>query len=229
MDLSARSTMPERMDIEPLDAATVDRCLRDLAHVNTLTLARRPTLSWLDRALRALPAGAPFTLVDAGSGNGDMLRAIARRHGARGTFIGVDRNPASRPSAEAATPADLPIRYVTADIFEWHPDPAPDFIISALFTHHLDQPTLARFLRWMQATARRGWFVNDLRRSRLAQLGFGTLARAAGWHEIVRQDGLTSIARAFRPEDWQALLHEAGVRGRVRARFPFRLCVESVP
>ena len=50
-----------------------------------------------------------------------------------------------------------------------------------------------------------------------------------GWHQIVRQDGQTSIARSYRPAEWEPLLQEAGVgNARIFQAFPFRLCVEKL-
>ena len=39
-----------------------------------------------------------------------------------------------------------------------------------------------------------------------------------------------SIARSFRPQEWQSMLETAGLAGsaRLRRTFPFRLCVEQI-
>ena len=79
----------------------------------------------------------------------------------------------------------------------------------------------------MEATATRGWFVNDLHRHGFAHRGFPLLARLAGWHEMVRHDGTLSIAQSYRPAEWVPILAEAGIeQARVFRAFPFRLCVE---
>src|SRR3546814_7740444 len=77
----------------------------------------------------------------------------------------------------------------------------------------------------MERHASRGWFVNDLYRHAFAYHGFPLLARLLRVHTIVREDGQLSIARAFRPAEWSAMLCKAGVRGaaRVKSSFPFRL------
>ena len=228
MDLSRRSSLPELMDTERVDQADFARCLADLATVNRLTLAHRPTLAWLARATRELPPGGSFRVLDVACGEGDMLRAIARwaaRHGLHPVLEGVDLNPHSAPAARAATPPGMAITFHTADVFEFRPELPPDFVVSSLFTHHLADAQVVRFLRWMSATARRGWFVNDLHRHPVSFHGFAALAAAARWHRFVRHDGPVSIARAFRPAEWQSLLAEAGVSAEVRRVFPFRLCV----
>ncbi|MBV9785251.1 MAG: methyltransferase domain-containing protein [Acidisphaera sp.] len=230
IDLSRRSTQPELMDTEPVEAEDFRRCLADLAAVNRLTLAHRPTFAWLNRMTAGLPRGTRLSLLDVGYGYGDMLRAIRRwgeRRGLRLALSGVDLNPWSALAAAGATPEDMDIRYHTGDVFAFRPEGHYDFIISALFTHHLSDPELERFLRWMERHAERGWFVNDLHRHAVALHGFRALAWAARWHRFVRHDGPLSIARAFRRADWRARLAAAGVtQARVSWHMPFRLCVE---
>ena len=54
------------------------------------------------------------------------------------------------------------------------------------------------FIRWMEAHARRGWFIGDLHRHWLPYYGFGLLAWLARWHHFVLSDGRISIARSLR-------------------------------
>ncbi len=222
---AARAPGPELMDADDLPPAVYTRVLADLARANSWTFARPPTLAWLSRATRGLKI---FSLIDVGFGHGDMLRAIARwalRHGLTATLTGVDLNPKSAPVAIAATDPALGIAYVTGDAATL---PPPDFIVSSLVAHHMTDDELIGFLKWMEATARRGWFINDLHRHPLAWAGFGVLATVMRWHPIVRHDGQLSVRRAFRRADWDALLAAAGIdRATVTLRWymPFRLCV----
>src|SRR3546814_491522 len=88
--------------------------------------------------------------------------------------------------------------------------------------------SVLRFLGGSDATARVGWFVNDLRRGSAAHALFGVGTALAPWHRFIRQDGLTSITRAFVEEDWKRLLQQAGIadaRAEICRRFPYRLCV----
>ncbi|GGE20018.1 hypothetical protein GCM10011529_28290 [Polymorphobacter glacialis] len=223
IDFRRRTTLPERMDAEDLDPATYAALIADLARVNTVTLARRPTLAWLGRATRD---SGSFSLVDIGFGHGDMLRAIAhwaRRNGKAARLVGVDLNPRSAPVAEAATGPDLGIEFLTGDAAQL--DFTPDFIISSLVAHHMEDDELTAFLRWMEATAARGWFINDLHRHPIAWAGFGLLSNALGWHPIVRHDGALSVRRAFVRADWDRLLTAAGLTQppvAIRWHIPFR-------
>lgn len=217
------------MDGESVTAVDFAACLRDLASVNTVTLARLPTLRWLADACHALPPGSAFTLLDVGYGEGDMLRAVhtwATAKGFRPQLIGVDLNPLSEAAARAATDPTSGIDYRTGDVFDFAPAEPVDFIISSLVTHHLTDTQVGRFLMWMEACSRRGWFVNDLRRSGIAFYGFTALAAVMRWHRFVRHDGPVSIARSFRPDEWERSLATAGITAAVVANvFPFRLCV----
>jgi len=87
---------------------------------------------------------------------------------------------------------------------------------------------IVTLLGWLEAHAARGWLIADLHRHFLAYYGFPVLARLAGWHRIVRQDGRISIARSFRRAEWQALLDRAGIAARIKWRFPFRYCIERL-
>ena len=222
----ARVHAEEAMDDPALDPAIYASVLRDLARVNRVTMAARPTLAFLSGIVGR---GDRLKLLDIGYGDGDMLRRIARWAVARGVaaeLVGIDLNPRSEAIARTDTPSDLPITYRTGDYTDlagqgW------DVIVSSLVAHHMTHEQLVAFLRFMEAEAARGWFVNDLHRHRFAHRGYPLLATLMRWHPIVRADGTLSIARSYRPDEWPPILAEAGIAdAQVRRRFPFRLCVE---
>jgi 2-polyprenyl-3-methyl-5-hydroxy-6-metoxy-1,4-benzoquinol methylase len=214
------------MDAPDVADADMAACLADLARVNTLTLARRPTLAFLAQAAGAAPAGRALAILDVGAGEGDMLRAIHRWAGRRGLAVrltGCDLNPRCVAAARAATPAGLCIHFVQGDAAEVARAEPPDLILSSLVAHHMADAELVGFLAWQDRTARLGWFVNDLERHWLAYHGFRLLSRLARWHPFVRHDGPVSVARGFVFADWERLLAAAGVTGATIARrFPFR-------
>ncbi|SNS71295.1 Methyltransferase domain-containing protein [Sphingomonas laterariae] len=226
--LAQRARQDERMDDPALPPADYAAVLSDLARVNTVTLAARPTLAFLARAVGRQPR---FRLLDVGFGQGDMLRRVARwadNRGIAAELVGVDLNPNSAPAASAATPAGMAIDYRTGDYADLSSEPW-DIIVSSLVAHHMTDDQLLAFLRFMETHARIGWMVNDLHRHRFAHAGFPILAALMRWHPIVAADGTLSIARAFRPPEWHALLSQAdAASARVVRRFPFRLCVERI-
>jgi 2-polyprenyl-3-methyl-5-hydroxy-6-metoxy-1,4-benzoquinol methylase len=231
--------LPEWMD-EPCSYEEFRACLADLAQVNRLTLAARPTLRFLedlwhsDPTLRnkAAKDGSPvppLRIVDIGFGGGDMLRRIARwaqRRSIAVKLTGIDLNPYAARAAREFTPARLQIEWITGDAFSYT-QPC-DVVLSSLFTHHLSEPEIVRFLVWMQENARLGWFVNDLVRESTPYQLFSIIAAAAGWHKFVRHDGPVSFRRAFREDDWQRMGLAAGIALHalsVQRWTPGRLCV----
>lgn len=228
MSLAVRTEAEELMDADDLPADVYAAVVADLARVNTVTLAARPTLAFLDRAVGQRRT---LRLLDVGYGDGDMLRRIARWAGRRGILaelVGIDLNPRSEAAARAHSPPDLAIDWRTGDYADLAGE-GWDVVISSLVAHHMTQAQLIAFLRFMEREAARGWLVNDLHRHGFAYRGFPLLARLARWHPMVRHDGTLSIARSYRPAEWPPLLAAAGVAdARVFRAFPFRLCVERL-
>ncbi len=225
--LAERATQDELMDDPALDAGTYTQVLHDLAQVNTVTMARRPTLAFLERAIGTHKR---FNLLDVGFGDGDMLRAIAKwaaKRGVEARLVGVDLNPRSVAAAREAT-AFSNIDYRTGDYADLAGE-GWDCVVSSLVAHHMTREQLIAFLRFIDREANAGWLVNDLHRHGFAYTGWPLLSALMRWHPIVRHDGHLSIARSYRPADWPPLLAEAGVEGaRVFRAFPFRLCVEKL-
>lgn len=217
------------MDAVEVSSADLAACLADLEVVNRLTRAKAPTFAFLERLTAGWPPGAELRLVDAGSGQGEMLRAIHRWATKRGLvprLVGVDLNPGAALAARARTPDCMAIEWETANILHYRPAVAPHVVTSALFVHHLEDKVIPPFLRWMEETATAGWFVNDLHRHPFAFHGFRLLSSLAGWHRFVRHDGPVSVARAFVRRDWDDYLAAAGIDGAdIRWHLPFRLCV----
>jgi len=197
-------------------------------------LAYRPTLAFFNQlaALGHLPRDRPISVVDVGSGSGDMLRRLdgwARPRGYKLDLVGVDLNHWSTITARQLTHAATNVRFATTNIFDYRPEAPIDIVISSLFTHHLDDTSLVNFLSWMETQTRIGWFINDLLRHPISYYFFKQASPLFGFHYFVRHDGPVSIARAFRPADWQGLLASAKIsEAGIKNHFPFRLCVSRI-
>ena len=231
VDFCSRAQLSEWMD-EPCSYDDFRACLHDLAQVNRLTLAYGPTLQWLQTTARS--SKDPLHIVDVGCGGGDMLRQVerwAKRESLAVRLTGIDLNPYAARAAREMTPASSAIEWVTGDAFSFEPAARIDLVISSLFTHHLSDAVIIRFIAWMERVAEQGWFINDLHRERLPYLGFQLLAKVMRWHRFVQHDGPISIRRAFRHDDWKAYMEGAGVpmeSVKVLSFRPARLCVARV-
>lgn len=214
---------------EPASYEEFRDCLRDLERVNRTVFAYRPTLRWLRQF-----SAPELHILDVGSGGGDMLRRIeewARRRLLTVQLTGIDVNPYSRRAAREFTVPSSRIQWVTSDAFSYRPAQPVDIVISSLLTHHLSDADIVHFLQWMEQTAVRGWFINDLSRSRTSYRVFKLLARVMGWHHFVQHDGPVSIQRSFTAEDWRRYIAEAGLAQapiEIFSAWPGRLCVSRV-
>jgi SAM-dependent methyltransferase len=234
LDFSRRAELTEMMD-EPCSYEELRSCLHDIARVNTLTFAHRPTLLWLDQLVNSGPRQmTPLRIVDVGCGYGDMLRRIdawATKRGVAVELTGIDLNPDAIRAAKETTSPGQRIEWFVGDALSDHPTGDTDIVLSTLLTHHLPNPEVVRFLHWMEATAARGWFINDLHRQPVPYHLFRLWARFSRWHEFVCNDGPVSIRRSFVAEDWKELCAAAGIAAdcvSIREHRPARLCVGRI-
>ena len=153
LDFRQRAQLTERMD-EPCSREELRACLRDVARLNRWFLAYWPLLDWLNAV--APPRGEPLRILDVGCGYGDGLRRIERWARVRGIAVeltGLDLNPDAVAIATEATPAASRIEWIGGDVFAYMPPKPVHLVISSLFTHHLAEANVIRFLQWMEQNA----------------------------------------------------------------------------
>jgi len=220
---------------EPCTYEELRACLHDIARVNRLTLAYRPTLSWMQELVAAHPPSAkPLRIVDVGCGYGDTLRQIdiwTAKRGIAVNLTGIDLNPDAIRAAKEATPPARHIEWNVGDALSDATRGDIDVVICSLLTHHLTNPQIVQFLRWMDQIAQFGWFINDLHRQPAPYHLFRLLARFTNWHSFVKYDGPVSIRRSFVVEDWQNLCAAAGLAAQavsIKEYRPARLCVGRI-
>jgi SAM-dependent methyltransferase len=228
LDFGRRAELRELMD-EPCSRDVLRACLRDLARVNRWFLGYRPVLDFLERT--SWPVGnGPLRILDVGCGYGDCLRRVERWAHERGVAVeltGLDLNPDTIAIAAEAGADGSRIRWVQANVFDYEmPGPA-HLVVSSLFTHHLSDEGVVRFLKWMEEHAEVGWMVNDLSRAPIPYHLFRWFSKAVGLHPFVQHDGPVSFLRAFVADDWRKLcaaagLDRAGVE--ILSYAPARLC-----
>jgi SAM-dependent methyltransferase len=227
-DFRVRAQLSELMD-EPCSPDVMRACLGDLARVNRWFLGYRPTLNWLDTI--EWPEPGQLRILDVGCGYGDALRRIetwARERGKAVELTGLDLNPDTIAIASEASPPESAIRWLAADVFAFDTGSPPHLIVSSLFTHHLSDENLVRFLQWMENNAKLGWFINDLSRAPIPYYLFRWFSRAARLHPFVQHDGPVSFLRAFVADDWRRLCAAAGLQPdqfEILNFTPARLCV----
>jgi SAM-dependent methyltransferase len=210
IDLSRRVSPRELPELMDGDCSYEDfrDCLRSLEKVNRWFLGYRPTLAWLDRVPHRLHEA--IHILDVGSGGGDLLRRIAgwaKRRGIAVQLTGIDLNSYAVRAAIEFTPKEIGIKWVTGDAMAFYPEAPIDIAVSSLMAHHLEDEEIVTLLKWMDATVKVGWFINDLERAEWSYRMFNWVH----WHRIVQHDGPVSFRRAFRKTDWLRLLAAAEI------------------
>lgn len=228
-DFRQRAELSEFMD-EPCSREVMEACLRDLARVNRWFLGYRPLLDWLETIHSRAPRVC-LRILDVGCGYGDGLRRIerwARERKIAVELTGIDVNPDIIAIASQASPPDSAIQWTAADVFQYRMARPAHLVVSSLFTHHLRDDDVLRYIQWMEDRAEVGWFINDLSRAAIPYYLFRWFAKAAHLHPFVQHDGPVSFLRAFVPEDWCRLCTSAGLKRdqfEILAYKPARLCV----
>lgn len=212
----------ELLDHPDADAALVASSLHHIARSNWWFGGWWAVRRGLGELLHGVPRGARVTLLDIGTGKGDLpRRAVAwgARRGLEIIPLGVDRHPTA---ASLATGNAVPSAVACAGALPFAPG-SVDIVVASQLLHHLAPEGIVTFLREASRIARRGLVIADLRRSSLALAGFWIGSRLLGFDRATREDGLTSVRRGFTDIELTDLVARAGVTGRVRHSAGFRL------
>lgn len=167
-------------------------------------------------------AGDALTLLDVGTGVGDLPRRAARwaaRRGVRLTGIGLER---SRVAAALAQRGGLPSVVACAGALPFR-ERSADVVMMSQLIHHLSRDAAVEVIRAADRIARVGVVVADLRRSALAVAGFRLASGLLRFDPATRADGVTSVRRGYLPHELSAILRDAGVSAAVHRRPGFRL------
>ncbi|HEX7052188.1 MAG TPA: methyltransferase domain-containing protein [Longimicrobiales bacterium] len=213
----------ERMDAPDVAPDALEASLDDVAAVNRWLGGTRALLR---RLPALLPPAGPARILDAGTGSGDLPRAIVRwahRHGHTIRVTAADRHAITARIARERSLAYPEITVEEADVRRLpHPDGAFDVALLSLTLHHLEEPDQIAALRELGRVATRGILVGELERNWSAYLGARLLAATVWRHNpITRHDGPVSVLRAFTPGELLELAHRAGLPTPRVYRHPF--------
>lgn len=197
----------ERMDDPHCDLATLERTYAQFRVVNALVAGWRGTYRTHLRPL--LRAGEVTTLLDVGSGGGDLARALARwarRDGFDLRVTAIDPDP--RADAWARRQRPVPgVRFRRTSSSELVANGESfDLVVSNHLLHHLDPAQLQELLADSQRLARRAVVHSDIQRSRIAYALFSAATLLLFRGSFIREDGLISIRRSYRAAELRLLL-----------------------
>jgi len=219
----------ELLDDPRADPRAVREELKDIARLNALfggTRAVVGALTPLFREEAARRPGATWTLLDVGTGLGDIPRAAAaaaRRHGISLRLVGVELNRAAAGAAVAAgTPGQLEMVLADGAALPLAPG-SVDVVIASQVLHHLPRDVAAHWIATFHAIARRAVVLADLRRSRIAMALVWLVSFPLGFGATTRHDAVVSLRRGYTKRDLDELLRVAGVPAVTRYSPGFRV------
>jgi ubiquinone/menaquinone biosynthesis C-methylase UbiE len=223
-----RTFQEEAMDRPELFPQFLAGDLHNLEVLNTWFGGRGVVTRRLNRFLTGRPGAEPLSILDIGSGAGDLCRAMVDRCRTRGRPVrlcSLDLHPEIQSFARERSRRHYPeIRYVRGDATQLPiRDASVDLVCCTLALHHFAEPDAVRVLSEMRRVARGQVFVSDLERSRAAYVAVWFATRFTT-NEMTRRDGPTSVARAFTGRELLTLATRAGwEKPRLQAEPWFRM------
>ena len=219
----------EVLDSPGADPALVRRMLTDIARANRWLGGVTALEVGLRYLLGTTPRPAPLTLLDVGTGAGDLplaARAWGARHGIHIRSVGVERHPAAAHlSRENGVPCAVACGSALPFKTPIHHSPPPllrgagqaftngvDIVLISQLLHHFDDTAALTLIREAASVARCGVILTDLRPMPGAALGFRLAGRVLGFHRTTVHDGIVSMSRGRSAQALGQLAARAGAR-----------------
>ena len=208
----ARSGDAELLDGPLLDREELAANLRELAMLNRLPGGTAASIE----AIEHVANGArDLSILDLGTGGGDMPSAFARHGRRRGRWriVATDLRPEIVELARARVRDEADVTVELADATRLpFPNAAFDVAHASLLLHHLEPHAAISMLSEMRRVARLGVVINDLQRGVLHLAITATTVLALARSRYTRHDGLLSARRAYTLVERGRLLAAAELR-----------------
>jgi len=222
-----RSLDKEMMDLPGNPAHLLVEDLDNLRILNRYLGAYRGVLWVLERLFLGGRLAA-FSLLDVGTGSGDLPMTIVRWARPRGVSIKIVGLEPNRVAAGVARQRTADFAEVSIVRGEGRSPPFPprsfDFVLSSQLLHHFSPEEIVSLLRGWSRLARRGILVSDLIRHPLAYFGIRLLTTLWTRNEMTRTDAPLSVHRAFTVAEWKEIFIRAGIgKFHLCTLFPFRV------
>ena len=225
VDTSHRSSEMEIMDDFTMEGVIFRDTLDKLEIINRFLGGNTVTIKGLKKLLKNQSKKKTITIVDLGCGHGDILRDVAkfgRKNNYSFKLIGIDANFAAIEYARELSKEYSELSFEMIDIFsEDFKKQSYDIVLCTLFLHHFKNEELISFLKTTIEKATIGVVVNDLHRHKLAYYLFKLIGFFIK-NKMVRQDGLTSVLRAFKRKDLENISIQMKVQFSIQWKWAFR-------
>ena len=225
IDTTYRSNATEIMDDFSMKGELLRDTLDKLGKINKWLGGNHVTIDGVKQLLNNQDKTKTYTILDLGCGHGDMLRLLAdygRSHGFKFNLIGIDANEDAVAYAQELSTDYSELSFQHLDIFSKEFKSLDfDIALSTLFLHHFKSDDIKRLLNELISKASIGIVVNDLHRSKLAYGLFKLLGLVIS-NDMIVQDGLTSILRAFKRKDLESYSNQLQLKSQISWKWAFR-------
>lgn len=200
MKNNQRSCQQELLDLGPsyYTKKEYDDCLIQLARIGRFLGGNKATLQTFYKNPK------PHTILDVGCGGGQFAIQLAKEF-PNAQIVGIDISAEAIEFAKKQLPETLTQR-VKFEVSSTTKLPFPpdsfDVVTSTLVCHHLTDDQLIKFLKNSYQIANHSIIINDLHRHWLAYSGFALIAKMFFRNRLIYYDGLLSIKRSFKKQEW---------------------------
>lgn len=225
VDTTFRSEETEIMDDFSLEGELFRDTLDKLETINRTLGGNIVTINGLKKLIKDQPKDKPITIIDLGCGHGDILRDLARFGRKKGyifQLIGIDANQDAIDYANELSEEYSELSFQAIDIFSKpFQELEYDVVLCTLFAHHFKDDELKELLKNLLDKASLGIVINDLHRNKMAYYLFKLIGLFVK-NRMVREDGLTSILRAFKRKDLEKISKEINAKASIQWKWAFR-------
>ena len=150
------------------------------------------------------------------------MQIFGRKEGYNFQLIGIDANQDAIDYASELSVEYPELSFENKDIFsEDFQNMNYDIALATLFLHHFKTDELEVLLKQLASRAKLGLVINDLHRSEIAYGLFKLLSLVIS-NQMIIDDGLTSILRAFKRKDLENLAQKLNLKSEIRWKWAFR-------
>lgn len=211
-----RNQEKEIMDDFSYGGEDVEDALKTIARINQNLGGNHLTINGLKKVLKNVNRNNTIKICDVGCGNGDMLREIAKfgqKNNYNFELLGIDANPFTIELAQKIS-HDFPnITYICENILDKKEiNQDLDITLFTLFLHHFEDNELEKIIKKYLNKSKIGIIINDLERSIYAYRLFQLLCFLFRVKELPKKDGLLSILKGFKREDFVNLAKKLNIK-----------------
>lgn len=228
--LAQRAGLPELMDDPTGDTEALFTTLTQFELINRLFSRNRYLAKKLLIPHMQEQSQTKFTLFDLGAGGCDFGLWLVPYAKARGIEVEVhcfDSDPRVVEYARVRCAKAKGVRIIHDSALNLPSyEVRPDYIFANHLLHHLSDREIPVLISAVEQSARLGFILNDLKRSKWSYVLFGLFASLVFWKSYARADGLLSIRKGFTAGELRRYLdklEKSDRRAEVRTLFPGRV------